>query len=172
MSGIGPEIPAGSDDHELVARIVRAVERLSGRPSRWNGRLFEENLGSARALDDGGMAVSVPLVVAQLRLAASGRPLTEADRLMIKDAVLTVVHEAEHLTHHLGDENAPGAVPVYSADALALEEGLTETWALRHVDAVIQETGLDQQVPGLLETKVFNGYAANTAATDAWPVPA
>lgn len=166
---IGPPIPRDTDEYRWVASVIRSVEELSGTKSRWNGELFEElepgALGSA--LDDGGMTIAVADVLKPVALAyTANRPLTAAELLEARDAVLTVVHEAKHLTHALGDENAPGAVPAYAPDALVLEEGLTETWAHRSVDAVIQNIRMDSVQPGLVDAGAFDSYPAYTAATD------
>lgn len=170
VEGVGQAVPQDSAEYAWAASIVRAVARRSGLPTRWNGELFEEldpKGGVGRALDDGGMTLRVSAVLKPVSTAyTADRPLTENELIDVKDAVLTAVHEAKHLTQHLGDEGAPGAVPVYSADALALEEGLTERWALRHVDAVIQDIEMDRAVPGVLEARMLDAYSAYTAATD------
>jgi hypothetical protein len=166
---VGDPISPDTNEYKWVAAVIRSVENHSGRPSRWNGDLYEElNLravGSAH--DDGGMTVSVAAVLEPVAHAhASGRPLTEVELLELRDAIMTLVHEADHLTHELGDESAPGAVPVYSAEALVVEEGLAEAWAHRHADAVIHDLGLDVSQPELLTTESFDSYPAYTAATD------
>ena len=169
MSGVGRPIPRNSNEYLWVASVIRSVEKLSGTPSRWNGELHEELRANAvgSALDGGGMTVSVDNVLKPVAQAyTAGRPLTETELLELRDAVLTVVHEAYHLTHEFGDENTPGGAPAYSPDALVLEEGLTETWAHRNVDAVIQDIGLAQVQPELTGVVSFDSYPAYTAATD------
>ncbi|GAB2632068.1 hypothetical protein [Kribbella swartbergensis] len=166
---VGRPVPRDSNEYRFVAGVISAVEQLSGRPSRWNGELNEElrpgTVGSA--LDDGGMTVNVDEVLKPIAHAyTAGRPLTEVELLQVRDAVLTLVHEARHLSHRFGDEHSPGGVPAYSADALVLEEGLTETWAHQHVDAVIQHLGMDKVQPELLDAETFDSYPAYTAATD------
>lgn len=165
----GRLIPRDSPEYAWVSSVVRSVERLAGRPSRWNGDLYEDTRPNAAgsALDSGGMTVNTAKVLAAAGKAyGAGRPLTEDELIEARDAVLTVVHEAKHLTHTLGDEGAPGATPVYAPDALALEEGLTENWAHEQVDAVIQDIGMDQYQPGLLTTESINSYPAYTATVD------
>jgi hypothetical protein len=170
MTQVGPEIPAGSAEYQQVAAIIRSVERLTGRASRWNGRLYEEPRADAvgAAHLDGSMTLSRTHVLEPLRLAAeAGRPLAKDEVDQVKDAVLTVVHEGKHLVDTLGDENAPGAVPLYEADEKALDEGLVETWTHRNADAVIQDVGLDVAVPGLLDAEIVDSYPAHTTGSDA-----
>ncbi|MDX6284119.1 MAG: hypothetical protein QOH03_5190 [Kribbellaceae bacterium] len=166
---VGQPIPRNSNEYQWVRNAIRSVEKLSGRPSRWNGELYEEPrkgvLGSAK--DGGAMTLSVDRVLKPIAMAyTAGRPLTEDELVQVRDAVLTVVHEADHLGHPLGDENAAGATPVYSPDNLAVEEGLTETWAHRNVDAVIRDAGMHVANPELLTTDSGDSYPAYTAATD------
>jgi hypothetical protein len=168
MSAARP-IPHNSNEYLWVSSVIRSVEKLTGRPSRWNGELYEETrpnvAGSAR--DDGGMTLSVDTVLKPVAQAyTAGRPLTPAELIDAQDAVLTTVHEAKHLTNALGDEAEPGATPVYSPDTLALEEGLTETWSHENVNDVIQDIGMDRVQPDLLGLDSPDSYPAYTAATD------
>jgi hypothetical protein len=165
----GRPVPPNSNEYLWVAGVVRSVEKLSGTASRWNGELYEETRSNAggSAMDDGGMTVNVDRVLKPVAQAyTAGRPLTEDELVNARDAVLTVVHEAKHLSNPLGDDSAPGATPVYSPDTLALEEGLTETWAHENVDDVIQDIGMDRAQPGLLSAESIDSYPAYTAATD------
>ena len=165
----GEPIPRDSLHYQWVSSVVRSVEKLSGRPSRWNGELYEETRpkSAGSALDGGGVTINVDKVLNPVAKAyTADRPLTEDELVEARDAVLTVVHEAKHLTNVLGDEDAPGATPVYSADTLALEEGLTENWAHASVDAVIQDIGMDQAQPDILSAESIDSYPAYTAATD------
>ncbi|WP_328329352.1 hypothetical protein OHA70_05840 [Kribbella sp. NBC_00382] len=165
----GRLIPRDSPEHAWVSSIVRSVEKLTGRPSRWNGDLYEETRPEAAgsALDGGGMTINPTKVLAPAGKAyGAGRQLDEDELAEARDAVLTVVHEAKHLSNPLGDENAPGATPVHSADTVALDEGLTENWAHENVDDVIQDIGMDQYQPELLNTESIDSYPAYTSATD------
>lgn len=165
----GRPIPRDSPEYAWVSSVVRSVEKLTGRPSRWNGELYEETRPNAggSALDGGGMTINPAKVLAPAGKAyGANRPLTEDELVEARDAVLTVVHEAKHLTNALGDEAAPGATPVYSPDTLALEEGLTENWAHEKVDSVIQDIGMDRYQPEILNTESIDSYPAYTAATD------
>ncbi|WBQ06399.1 hypothetical protein [Kribbella sp. CA-293567] len=166
---IGKPVPRASNEYLWVRSVVRSVEKLSGRPSRWNGELNEESRPgvAGSALDDGGMTLDAETVLKPIaRAYTAGRPLTPEELIDARDAVLTVVHEAKHLSNALGDEGAAGATPVYSPDTLALEEGLTESWAHNKVDAVIQDIGMDRLQPELLGVDSPDSYPAYTAATD------
>jgi hypothetical protein len=165
----GRPIPRDSPEYAWVSSIIRSVEKVTGRPSRWNGELYEETRPNTAgsALDSGGMTVNAAKVLAAAGKAyGANRPLTEDELIEARDAVLTVVHEAKHLTNALGDEAAPGATPVYSPDTLALEEGLTENWAHANVDRVIQDIGMDRYQPEILTVESIDSYPAYTAATD------
>jgi hypothetical protein len=167
-SFVGQPVPRDSAEYQWVASVVRAVEERSGTPSRWNGELYEDlrPFAGGSALDDGGMTVNRQRTLEPVALAyTAGRPLDEEELDAAREAVLTVTHEAKHLTHALGDESAPGAVP-YAPDAHAIEEGLTETWTHDNVDAVIQDIRMDQVQPELLEVESVDSYPAYTAASD------
>jgi hypothetical protein len=170
MSGIrGRLVPRDSNEYRWVASVIQSVSKLSGTTSRWNQELYEELRphASGWAMDDGGMTVNAAQVFTPVAQAyTADRPLTEDELEQLRDAVLTVAHEARHLIHAFGDENTAGAVPAKSADALILEEGLTETWALNNLDAVIRDIGLHKVQPDVLRTESVNGYPAYTAATD------
>jgi hypothetical protein len=166
---VGPPIDPRTNEYKWVAQVIRSVAKHSGRPSRWNGRLHEElNPDAMGSADDHGMmTVSVAGVLRPVAHAyTAGRPLNEIELLELRDAILTVVHETQHLTHPLGDDSGPGAVSAYAPEALVLEEGLTEDWAHRQVNAVIHDLGMHVANPELLTTESFDSYPAYTAATD------
>ncbi|ONI68744.1 hypothetical protein BWI15_37870 [Kribbella sp. ALI-6-A] len=165
---VGRLVPRDSDEYRWVQNVVRSVETLTGRPTRWTGDLYEETEPdvAGSVLDDGAMTLSRQLVLQPaVRAYTAGRPLTPTELIDTRDAVLTAVHEAKHLTNALGDEAAPGATPVYAPDTLALEEGLTESWAHQNVDDVIRDVGLDRAQPELRGLDSADAYPAYTAAT-------
>jgi hypothetical protein len=165
---LGPEIPPGSPEYIWVSSIISAVEKRTGTTSRWNGRLYEEPdpryLGTAH--HDGSMTVSPKKVLEPVRDAYTGRPMNANDYIRVRDAVLTVTHEAAHLSSHLGDPTAPGAHPVGDPADRALEEGLAETWTHRNVDAVIYDIDMDRSVPGVIGPPNVDAYKAYSAATN------
>jgi hypothetical protein len=112
------------------------------------------------------MTVSPKNVLEPVRDAYTGRPMKANDYIRVRDAVLTVTHEAAHLTSHLGDPTGPGAHPVGDPADRALEEGLAESWTHRNVDAVIYDIGMDRSVPGVIGPPNVDAYKAYSAATN------
>jgi hypothetical protein len=166
--GRGPEILPGTPEYQWVASIVRAVERRSGARSSWNGKLYEQHTAVlAGAIHfDGSMSMS-PRLLAAARLAyTADRPLTDDEKLTAKFAAIMVAHEARHLSSNLGDDTAPDAVKIGSAAEWALEEGLNDTWTHRHAEAVIQDIGMDEVVPGIADVEAPCSYPGFMAATD------
>lgn len=150
-----------------MANVIRSVERRTGSPTRWSGRVFEEMgagvLGTAHP--DGSMTVSPGKVLAPVRLAyTAGRPLTGQENLRARDAAATVAHEAVHLSSRFGDPNTPGAYPTHDGAARALEEGQAERWTHRNLDGVIADVGLDRAAPGVLAQPTLDAYPAYTQA--------
>lgn len=62
----GRLIPRDSPEYQWVSSVVRSVEKLAGRPSRWNGDLHEETRpkSAGSALDGGGMTLNADKVLA------------------------------------------------------------------------------------------------------------
>ena len=158
----------GSWEYQWVASVVAAVAHRIGVPTRWNGQLFEdpdlEDFGGAG--HDGHLIVSGKHVLGPLLDAYQGKELTNFAWMQLRNAVLTVVHEAGHLSSRLGDPAAPGAVPHQDPAARALEEGLMEAWAQRYVDVIISDIGMDRQVPAVLGAYSNNPYQVYTGAVD------
>lgn len=151
-----------------MASVIRSVEQRTGSPTRWNGRVFEEQnpdyLGTAHA--DGSMTVNRAKVIEPVKLAyTAGRPLTSQENYRARDAAATVTHEAVHLSGHFGDQSVPGAHQSHDDPARALEEGQAENWTHRNVDNVIADVGLDKAAPGVLSEPTFNAYPAYTQAS-------
>ncbi|MGY4770529.1 hypothetical protein ACXC9Q_26755 [Kribbella sp. CWNU-51] len=169
LGTLGPEILPGTWEHGWVAGVVRAVERRTGVPSRWNGRLYEEpnSLFLATAHEDGAMSVSRALILEPAQWAhTADRPLTYDENAAARRAVVTVAHEAKHLANDLGDDSVPGAVKRGSNADRALEEGLVDTWSHRNGDAVIMDVGMDQVAPGVLKVRFAASYPGFMKATD------
>lgn len=163
----GPELLPSSPDYERIESVIRSVERRTGSPTRWNGRVFEEpdaNLLGA-AYPDGSMTVSRRNVLTPMHLAfTAGHPLTSQQNLQARDAAATVAHEAVHLSSHFGDPRAPGAYPLQDDAEMALEEGQAEHWTHRNLDDVIADIGLDEAAPGVLTQPSLDAYPAYTQA--------
>ena len=145
-----------------------AVERRSGASSAWNGKLYEQptaTLAGGVHLD-GAMSLNPRFLPAAQLAYTADRPLTDDEKLMAKFAAITVAHEARHLSADLGDDAAPDAVKIGSAAEWALEEGLNDTWTHRHAEAVIQDIGMDEAVPGVSDVEAPCSYPGFMAATD------
>ncbi|HEU4948135.1 MAG TPA: hypothetical protein VFT31_13365 [Kribbella sp.] len=164
----GRELDPRSPEHQWVAGIIRTVERRTGVPSRWNGRLFEElDAGSfGAALADGGMTVNPVTVMDTVRRAYTGRQLSADEHLQLRNSVLTITHEAVHLTVRMGDATAPGAHPTHDEAGRALEEGLAESWTHEHVNSVIFEIGMHRVTPGVIGIPSHDAYPAYSGAAN------
>lgn len=163
----GPLIDRRSPVYDWVRQVVEAVERRTRTLSAWNGEIYVETdprvLGGAEA--DGSMTLTIADVIEPIRRIHSGVQLSDGDIEAARDALATIVHEAAHLSTRKGDPSLAGAHPPLDAPGEALDEGLTELWTRDNVDDVIQDMGLDQVEPGLLDAPVNNSYPAYTAAT-------
>ncbi|MFC0628761.1 hypothetical protein [Kribbella deserti] len=160
---LGSEVPPGHPAHEWVRRIVGSVERRTGRPSQWNGRLYEEPSYDAQASvrPDHSLTGGPGDVIGPLENASTSRlPPAGHEAFKVRAAVASVTHEAIHLTSEYGDGEAAAEV-----GEVALDEGLTEAWALANVDAVLTDIGMDRQVPTVGSEHTVDSYPAYTAAT-------
>ncbi|MEV0290273.1 MULTISPECIES: hypothetical protein [unclassified Kribbella] len=150
---LGAVIPPGTPEYALVARVVEAVARRTGMPSQWNRRLYEQVGGEhpGFAQIGGPIAVDRPTVLEPLVRAG-------ADPVLARYAMIVLVHEAEHQTSVLGNDRSPDAVELASPEDTALEEARAVVMSARHTDEIIRETGLDREVPGILDAQVDWGY--------------
>lgn len=157
---LGPEVPPGDPAHEWVRRTVQAVEQRTGRPSTWNGRLYEEPsyAAMATARPDRSLAGGKDDVIQPLQNAATaGR----YEAFPLRAAVAAVAHEAIHLSTEYGDGDSDAEV-----GEVALDEGLTEAWTLANVNAVLTDIGMDRQVPSIVSQHTVDSYPTYTAATN------
>ncbi|WP_328990911.1 hypothetical protein OG394_32120 [Kribbella sp. NBC_01245] len=157
---LGPEVPPGHPAHEWVQRIVHAVAQRTGRPTSWNGRLYEEPsyAAMATARPDHSLAGGVDDVIRPLQNAATaGR----YEAFPLRAAVAAVAHEAIHLSSEYGDGASDAEV-----GEVALDEGLTEAWTLANVDGVLTDIGMDRQVPSIVSQHTVDSYPTYTAATN------
>lgn len=161
---LGQEIPPTHPAYEWVRRIVRAVEQQTGRPARWNGKLYEEPSRDALATarPDGSLTGGQSEVIWPLQNASiANYPVQGYQATRVRMAVASVAHEAVHLISENGDGDSTAEV-----GEVALDEGLTETWALANVDAVLTDIGMDRQVPAVTSANTVDGYSTYTAATE------
>jgi hypothetical protein len=165
---MGPEILPGTREYQWVASVVEATERLTGRPSSWNRRLYEqlgESAGSAQS--DGTMTISRPQVLEPVMRAydAPGSvdlPTTEGARA----GVMIVVHETDHHQHEFGYAFEPDAIQLASPEYTVATEGLAANNRDRVVDPVIQDIGMDNVVPRILEAPMISAYAGYQAGVE------
>lgn len=139
-----------SDEYRWAVRVIRAVEQRSGLPLRWNGRIYPEpkptTFGTVHA--DDTMTLSDANVLAPVRTAyAHPNALTEHEIAAALYSVQVIEHETAH---------ASGPHPVDDPLDIALEEGLAEVWSYRNRSTIVQDIGMDQDVPAT---------AAHAAAT-------
>lgn len=144
MDGITPSAPG----YLWAERVIRAVEQRTGLPTRWNGRIYPTtNPEEAGAVyPDDTMALSEDYVIAPVRKAyAQERPLTEAELIEAVDAVHYVGHESAHASgpHLAVIDN--GLDPVDRS----LEEGLAEVWSFRNCSSIVQDIGMDADIPAI-----------------------
>lgn len=165
----GAQLASHSKVYACVRRIVDAVTRQTGVPTRWNGELYEEHdpeaLGAVDA--DGTMSLSVLDVIEPLELAYAPLRLSDADVEAVRDAIASVVHEAAHLSTRDGDPSREDAHPPDDAAGEALDEGLIENWTRQNFAAVVQDTGMDELVPGVLDAPPKDAYPTYSAAVRA-----
>ncbi|TCC20242.1 hypothetical protein [Kribbella speibonae] len=157
---LGPEILPGTREHQWVASIVEAVERRTGRPSSWNGRLYEElgaTIGTAQI--DGPMTMRRDVLDAVMHAYDATGPLSSQELHAARLGAEHVIHETDHHQNSVGDENAPGAVAYNSPAGLAVTEGLAEINRARIANHVIQDIGMATAVPHINDVKVATTYA-------------
>ena len=156
------EIPPGSPEYIWVSNVIAAVEKRTGLSTCWNGKLYDETdpkyLGSANP--DNSLAISRSKLLDVVRDAMQGKQLSRREAAVLRDAVLTTVHEAMHLS-------VPGARQPTDAADVALDEGLVESWTHANLDAVIYDLELDQVQPDIIRQPSVDTYYAYTAAVGA-----
>jgi len=160
LSVPGPEILPGTREYAWVASVVAAVERRTGRPSRWDRRLFEETSGVfAAATPNGPMTVSREHVLDPvLRGYDAPEELSYHDHQLIRLATAVVIHETDHHQAELGDPAAPDAIRELGPADMALSEGFAELKAKRLTTAVMEDTGMDRAIPGSTQARIGSVY--------------
>ncbi|MFG1815628.1 hypothetical protein ACGFIF_17805 [Kribbella sp. NPDC049174] len=167
---VGAEVLPGTPEYEWVSSVVAAVERRTGRTSRWDRRLYE-----GPSDQSGGKAVANgPLILARknvldpvVRAYTAQAPLTPDEIVAARQAVYVTVHEAVHHLSDAGDEEAPDAVWHGSPAEIALEEGLADTEAVRIEMDIIRDIGMDRAVPRILDLHISAAeYSAYNQAVD------
>jgi hypothetical protein len=146
-----------------VSRIVAATADRLGRPSRWDGQLFEElhpGLAGTGEIHPGHtMTLSRAHVFDRARPLIEGRPPTADELVRVRGAVILVVHEAMHLDSRFDAELEDfDASPATSVLSLELEESLADVLAHGLGDDVVNRSGFDRTVPELIGVRNFYAY--------------
>jgi hypothetical protein len=164
LEHLGPEVLPGTPEYEWVSSVVAAVERRTGRTSRWNRQIYEEASGfqGGKAVADGPLLLSrVDILDPAMRAYNSTDPLTPDQIVAARRAVYGVVHEAVHHLSDPGDDSAPDAVRHGSPEEIALEESLADTEAIRIELDVIRDIGMDRAVPRIVDLHITaSSYSA------------
>ncbi|TCO14876.1 hypothetical protein EV652_12380 [Kribbella steppae] len=154
---VGAEILPGTQEYEWVSSVVAAVERRTGRTSRWNRQLFEEGSGfkGGKAVADGPLLLSrADVLDPVMRAYDTTAPLTPDQIVAARAAAYVVVHEAVHHLSDPGDDSAAEAVWHGSPEETALEEALADTETMRIETDVIRDIGMDRDVPRILDLHI------------------
>ncbi|TCC36977.1 hypothetical protein [Kribbella sindirgiensis] len=159
----GPEIPAGTWDHDWISSVVAKAEEYSGRPSHWNGKLYEQPGDVAGVcLPDGSMTISRKHVLDQARPAYTpGETLTSDQQFAAAEATRMAVFQARHSMSEVGDDSLPGATPLESLEDIALENARCDQFS-REYSGRIAESMTDQSLPLVAQAPLFPAYSAAT----------
>lgn len=159
----GPEIPAGTWEHDWVSSVVAKAEEFSGQPSRWNGKLYEQDGPIAgRCLPDGSMTISREHVLDAARPAYTpGHVLTADERTAAAGATRMAVFQARHSMSEVGDDSVPGATPIESLEDIALENARCDRFSGTYGDR-IAESMTDQSLSVGAHGPAFPAYSAAT----------
>ncbi len=163
MNERGPEIPPGTWEHDWVSSVVAKAAEYAGRPSRWNGKLYEQPGPVAGVcLPDGSMTISREHVLDPARPAYTpGRTLTSDERHAAGSATAMAVFNARLSMSEVGDDSVPGATPIGSLEDIALENARCDQFS-REYSARIAESMTDQSLDLGYQAPTFPAYSAAT----------
>jgi hypothetical protein len=159
----GPEILPDTWEHKWFSSVVAKAEEYAGRPSHWNGKLYEQPGDIAGiCLPDGSMTISRKHVL------DPARPAYTPDRVLAKDeqfaaasATTLAVFQARHSMSEVGDDRVPGATPIQSLEDIALENARCDQFS-REYTGRIAESMTDQALPLVARAPAFPAYSAAT----------
>ncbi|RZT20518.1 hypothetical protein EV649_3665 [Kribbella sp. VKM Ac-2569] len=163
MNERGPEILPGTWEHDWVSSVVAKAEEYAGRPSRWNGKLYEQPGPVAGVcLPDGSMTISREHVLDPARPAYTpGRTLTSDERHAAASATTMAVFNARLSMSEVGDDSMPGATPIESLEDIALENARCDQFS-REYSGRIAESMTDQSLDLGFQAPTFPAYSAAT----------
>jgi hypothetical protein len=159
----GPEILPGTWEYELVAAVVAKAAEYAGRPTNWNGKLYEQPGPISGVYEpDGSMTVSRTHVLDQARSAYTpGDTVTSEQSHAAAGATRMLVFQARLSLTDRGDDSMPGATPIGSLEDLALEGGLADHFARRYTTRIADELA-EHPLPTLAHPPAFPAYLAAT----------
>jgi hypothetical protein len=159
----GPEILPDTWEYQWVAAVVAKAAEYAGRPSHWNGKLYEQPGPISGIYEpDGSMTVSRPHVLDQARPAYTpGRTLTSDESQAAAGATRMLVFQARLSLSDRGDDSVPGATPIGSLEDLALEGGLADHFTRRYTTQIADELA-EHPLPTLAHPPAFPAYIAAT----------
>lgn len=159
----GPEIPAGTWEHDWFSSVVAKSEEYAGRPSRWNGKLYEQPGDiPGTCLPDGSMTISRTHVLDAARPAYTpDHVLTGDERSAAASATAMAVFQARHSMSEVGDDSVPGATPIGSLEDFALENARCAKFSGQYSDR-IAESMTDRSLSAGTYAPAFPAYSAAT----------
>ena len=159
----GPEILPGTWEYDWFASVVAKTAEYAGRPSHWNGKLYEQP-GPISGLyeSDGSMTISREHILDPARPGyIEGHSLSHEERYAAGAATRMAVFQARASLSGLGDDTGPGASPIGSLEDIALENALADRFTGTYAGR-IAESLTDQD----LSVDSFPAFPAYTTATD------
>ncbi|TDW17075.1 hypothetical protein [Kribbella kalugense] len=160
----GPEILPGSWKYEWVASVVAKAAEYAGRPSHWNGKLYEQP-GPVSGLyhRDGSMTISREHVLDPARPAFTPeQTATSSELSAAAGPTKMAIFQARLSLSEFGDDTVPGATPVGSLEDLALENALADRFTNRYGGRIAEDL-TEQPLSMLGQSPSFPAY---TTATD------
>jgi hypothetical protein len=160
----GPEILPGTWEHQWVSSVVAKAAEYAGRPSHWNGKLYEQpGPVSGAYLTDGSMTISRTHVLDPARPAFTPEQTPTRDELAAAaSATRMAVYQARLSLSEFGDDTVPGATPLGSLEDLALEQGLADRFTQQYSGRIAEDL-TEQPLSMLGQSPAFPAY---TTATD------
>jgi hypothetical protein len=164
MNERGPEILPGTWEHDWVSSVVAKAAEYSGRPSHWNGKLYEQ-AGPVAGLchADGSMTISRPYVLDQARPVYTAEQTPSDDELFAAaSATRAALFQAHVSLSDVGDDSVPGATPNGSLEDIALENARADRFTQKYGGRAAEDL-TQHPLPMHSQAAAFPAY---TTATD------
>lgn len=158
----GPEILPGTWEHDWVSSIVAKAEEYAGRPSRWNGKLYEQpGPVAGTCLPDGSMTISREHVLDPARPGYTpGHAPTSDERFAAAGATAMAVFQARHSMSEIGDDSVPGATPIQSLEDIALENARCDQFSQEYSGRIAES--MTDPLPLAGQSLAFPAYTTAT----------